>query len=464
MARPARKGGEAGRDGRMAQQDAPPEKISRYARVTRLATDQSVDQEATNSKLEQVDSGLLERIRKMLKLAQHPNTTEAEAKQALRASARMLSAANLTEAEVMSKETAEEQAQRAGHSIVTIRHRDGKHVSLEQWSITLGHTINKAFNVKYFHTTWSSHDRIEFTFYGLRHNTVAAVISFEAVFNLALTWAADRTDVKGRTGKNSYLLGLSSSLYQMAKKEKKAEEEQAVEAEKHSLLKSEIEAVKLEERQQSRLDGNVTKSGTVADEDDEDDIVFVSIKHGPKREYDEIKVKNEGSSSENDLGDIAPGAITDGDESDDEFVDARADDDEEGEEELGDIKAEQERFDAAFDRRAEPSNNGTAVKQEDIVKSEPHDGVPPAVKEETEGVKVKFEDEAAVPAWQSHAQLTIFKETAARIADDYLKEMNTKIRNRKAKRNTAMHDSSAYKKGQEDARKVDLKRRRLEAD
>lgn len=464
MARPAKKGREDGRNGRVAQKDSPPEKISRYARVTRLATDQSVDQEETNNKLEQVDSGLLERIRKMLKLAQHPNTTEAEAKQALRASTRMLSAANLTEAEVMSKESAEEQAQRAGHSIVTIRHRDGKHVSLEQWAITLGHAINKAFNVKYFHTTWSSHDRIEFTFYGLRHNTVAAVISFEAVFNLALTWAVDRTDIKGRTGKNSYLLGLSSSLYQMARKEKKDEEEKAVEAEKRSLLKNEIEAVKLEKKQQSRLSDNIAKSGTVAEEDDEDDIVFVSINHGPKREAEDIKVKIEGRLSEDHLAESIPEAYSDDDESDDEFVDARADDDEEVEEELGDIKTEQIRFDAAFDGRAEPSINGTAVKQEGAVKPEPYDVVMPSVKEETEDVKVKFEEEAAVPAWQSHAQLTIFKETAARIADDYLKEMNTKIRSRKSKRNTAMHDASAYKKGQDDALKVDLKRRRLEAD
>ena len=369
MARPAKKGGEKAREVRVAQKDVPPEKISRFARVTRLATDQSVDEDATNSKLEQVDSGLLERIRKMLKLAQHPNTTEAEAKQALRASARMLSAANLTEAEVMSKESAEEQAQRAGHSIVTIRHRDGKNVSLEQWSITLGHAINSAFNVKYFHTTWSSHDRIEFTFYGLRHNTVAAVISFEAVFNLALTWAADRTDVKGRTGKNSYLLGLSSSLYRMAKKEKKDEEEKAVEFEKRSMLKNESDAVKLEEVKKSRLDESNAKSGTVADEDDEDDIIFVSIKHGPKREAGDIKVKYEGDTSDDDLPYFPQGAQTandDDDESDGEFVDARENDDEEGEEELGDLKAEQIRFDAAFDRRAESLLNGSAGKQEDV--------------------------------------------------------------------------------------------------
>jgi Protein of unknown function (DUF2786) len=476
MARPAKKGKGKSNGLHVAQRgvtDSPPEKISRYARVTRLATDQSVDQEATNSKLEQVDSGLLERIRKMLKLAQHPNTTEAEAKQALRASTRMLSAANLTEAEVMSRESAEEQAQRAGHSIVTIRHRDGKNVSLEQWSITLGHAINHSFNVKFFHTTWTSHDRIEFTFYGLHDNTVAAVISFEAVFNLALTWAADRTDVKGRTGKNSYLLGLSSSLYQMAKKEKKDEEEKAVEFEKRSLLKSEAEAVKLEEIHKSRLDENVVKSGTVADEDDKEDIVFVSIKHGPKREPDDIKVKDERLSSDDDLPEPNLEAQSDDDESEDEFVDAKQDDDEEGEEELGDIKAEQIRFDAAFDRRANPSMNSSAVKEEDAanttVKNEYYGGMAPhSVKQEVPDVKVKaevkVEDETEVPAWQSHAQLTIFKETAARIADDYLKEMNTKIRMRKAKRNAAMHDSSAYKKGQEDARKVDLKRRRLEAE
>lgn len=475
------------RENRITEKDTIPEKISRYARVTRLATDQSSDEEATNHKLEQVDSGLLKRIRKMLKLAQHPNTTEAEAKQALRASTRMLSAANLTEAEVMSRESVEEQAQRAGHSIVTIRHRDGKQVSLEQWSITLGHAINLAFNVKYFHTSWSSHDRIEFTFYGLRDNTVAAVISFEAVFNLALAWVVDRKDVKGRTGKNSYLLGFSSSLYKMAKKEKKDEEEKALEAEKRATLKDEMESDKMKSAERLRLHASNVKSATVADEDadeDADEIIFLGIQHGRKREADDIKVKDEVLSSdggEMDHPNLSRGIEVDGYDDDDDgsdvdFTDARDSEGEEGEEEVGDVKTEQERFDAAFDRHAHPfvlaerPINNLAVKQENLedinVKQENEKEGELAMKDEKEDEKVKIErngeEETEVAAWQSQAQLIIFKETAARIADDYLKVIEKKVRTRKARKNTSLHDPSAYEKGQEDARKVDLKRRRLE--
>lgn len=431
------------------------------------------------------------RIQKMLKLAQHPNTSEAEARQALRASTRMLSAVNLTEAEVMADESQAEQLQRAGHSIVTVRHREGKTVSLERWSVTLGHAINVAFNVKYFYTRYSSHDRIEFTFYGLRDNTVAAAISFEAVFNLALAWAAGRGDVKGRTGKNSYLLGLAESLYRMTSKEKKQEEKQAIEAEKRTLTAEEEICQSRTHARDDHLAGSdekpnagdplpESKAAGVSEEEDDDDVQFVSLKPGRAKPSSDVYVKKESLDSDDDQDlRMSPNLQSSRDAD-------SADNDDEIEEDIGDLDTERQRFDAAYENQPRPPVLGerdrNAVKEEAQEEADVKPNVQPKLEpwsdldisgdqvgltanDATAPVKAEAGiAEADMPTWHSRAQLVLFKETAARLADEYLKTISAKVRHSKAQPKQSMRDQNAYRKGAEDARKVDLKRRRLEAD
>lgn len=79
--------------------------------------------------------------------------------------------------------------------------------------------------------------------------------------------------------------------------------------------------------------------------------------------------------------------------------------------------------------------------------------LPPMPKEEL--------DEPAA-SWTSSAQLTLFRNNAASIADDFLKTQNIKIKTSKRKDKRKL-DADAYKQGKVDARKIDVKRSRSES-
>lgn len=65
------------------------------------------------------------------------------------------------------------------------------------------------------------------------------------------------------------------------------------------------------------------------------------------------------------------------------------------------------------------------------------------------------------PSWTSPALLTLFRENATIIADNYLKSKNIKLRpGRKSK--ALKYDSKAYNVGKEVAKKINLKRKRVE--
>ena len=63
--------------------------------------------------------------------------------------------------------------------------------------------------------------------------------------------------------------------------------------------------------------------------------------------------------------------------------------------------------------------------------------------------------------WASHIQLIIFCVTAAKIADDYVKDRGVKIHHYSARR-TVIHNRAAYNQGVKDSKKIDVHRRRIE--
>jgi hypothetical protein len=196
-----------------------------YAQVTLLATDyvenSGIKEEEKSSSTNEDNSNTMKRVEEILKVVKKEETGEDEAKYALQLSAKVLSSANSKESREILHEDSKKEDQRGGHSIVTIRRKDGGDIHVRKWTYYTVKAIAIAFNVKSF-----CRDRQQVFFYGLSDNTVAAAMSSEAVFNLALTWAAERKS------KNCYLLGLSFSIYEMTEAEQKAEEEQAIENEK----------------------------------------------------------------------------------------------------------------------------------------------------------------------------------------------------------------------------------------
>ncbi|KAG5646174.1 hypothetical protein DXG03_004227 [Asterophora parasitica] len=169
---------------------APP-KPTYVARVTETATDPAA---VGASKVESADSSVIARIRKALKLAMHAGTGEAEAKLAMRMATKLMQAHNLTQADIIANETAEERSTRAGRSVVTITSTAGK------------------------------------------INTVGASFAFEMLHNQIETWAIERKkELKGRTAGNSYRNGAAQRVWNDAVDEKKKALKQAEADEKKRL-------------------------------------------------------------------------------------------------------------------------------------------------------------------------------------------------------------------------------------
>lgn len=76
----------------------------------------------------------------------------------------------------------------------------------------------------------------------------------------------------------------------------------------------------------------------------------------------------------------------------------------------------------------------------------------------------KDEDRDSEPQWKSAGQLTAFRETSVAIADDYLKQQKIKLGKGRKLPGVSVKDRKEreiYNQGREDAKKIDVKRRRL---
>jgi hypothetical protein len=79
-------------------------------------------------------------------------------------------------------------------------------------------------------------------------------------------------------------------------------------------------------------------------------------------------------------------------------------------------------------------------------------------------VKPKLEDDEPPTEnslWASASQLTLFRATAQKIAEEYIKSTKTKLTAGRA-RVSSVRDYGAYEQGRKDSRKIDVKRRRIE--
>ncbi|KAG8959968.1 hypothetical protein FRC00_001030 [Tulasnella sp. 408] len=97
-------------------------KIPEIAKVDIVATDSNgvADVAEEDDKLSKINSDVLKRIQSALALAQHPNTGVAEAHNAMRVASRLMAKENITQADLIARETEAEKSKRAGMSTVNI--------------------------------------------------------------------------------------------------------------------------------------------------------------------------------------------------------------------------------------------------------------------------------------------------------------------------------------------------------
>lgn len=454
-------------------------KLYAIARIATLATDGVASVSESEAKLAGVSAGILSRIQKSLALAKHPGTGEAEAQQALRLATRLMSSQNLTQADLLASSDAEANQARAGMSIVEIVSQTSASPRNESWANQIAVAVNLFFDVKAYSTSYANRSRLSWTFYGLAVNTVAAAHAFEMVHNQVLTWAYEKAAAKlvsGKTGKNSYCQGVAAGLIALAKKEKKEEMRLAIEAEKKRLddaHKTEQAQVKKEKERlrdppqpasvkpepsedlssQSQSGSRSVKLEDVVDEQD-----VKPSRNGVKQEMSDVDGAGYGRWSEG-YGASAFGhtKLEDGMDYDDDDDDAATDrfydmdDGAHGSDPHGalgeDIKPH---FDEALERDIIDLTDDldTAAASEDIKpKLEP---------------KIEADNGADGAGWHSSGQLMRFRQDAEKIADDYLASQHSGLKLRKRAKTTYKRDSQAFEQGRVDARKIDVKRKRIQ--
>lgn len=342
------------------------------------------------------------------------------------------------------------------------RAEPSKSVRGETWSDTLSSAMTEFFDCKSY-TVAESTSR-DWVFYGIGVNTVAAAMSFEMAFNLVEHWASSL-----KRGKPSYRLGVADGMWNIACEEKENELRRA----------QEQEGVKAAAAQQARaMDGNEVRSQQEADrpisatQPGQRDDIEDSQKADRQVKCEEtedvsVKLETVEEDTENPFR-LAHFAMHD------EFVDdkdeamknaANAYDD--GSDDDGAypglsstfVTTEEKPIDLSLDldedlRQHMPQH--TTPKPEPI--SEPlskHDG-----DIGTDRVQRDADKESGV-LWRDSGALVRYRKDSNKIADDFFKAQNLKMKYDR-ERTAHARDLNAYRKGREDSKKIDVKQRRIQ--
>ncbi|KAJ5720825.1 uncharacterized protein N7483_008759 [Penicillium malachiteum] len=387
------------------------------AKITQLATD---TQKSQNS----VDQKILDRIQKCLARAYHANSSEGEAKAALFLSQKLMSQHNVTQADIMKDDNTK--SHYGGQSVVEVRRTDGnkmKKAVQESFVEKLTGAMCTFFDCKLYVS--DLYDCIEWTFYGIAPNTVAAAKAFEMTHNQISVWACE---YKGGTPSFSYRLGVADGLVAMANREKDKE----LQAAKRKEL--EYQAVKKEEAQKQ---SSQTSPFTVPPPPTPSSDKLTRI-YEEDQSMGDINDPYDGEMDANDgFGfdcDVNSGIQMDFSAKDIETIDLRDDDDD------------------IINRlmKRDPVVGPEVVSLDKI----------PEFKAEPE-VPVKSEPAAQsvsdVSPWESSMQLVQFRQTADQVATDYLSGQGIKLSRASYRGSTAIRDGDAYREGQRDSLKIDVR-------
>jgi hypothetical protein len=413
---------------RQVQERAPPRLTPTLykASVKTLANTAAI---RISSSISNIDDAILQRIKKCLQRANHNNTPEPEAKAAFYLASRLMGQYNVSQAEVLAHEPPATQQQYAGQSVVSIKRADGSMnaVNNQAFVDALASAMNAFFDCK----AYSSREvySMQWTFYGIAENTIAAAMVFEMAYNLIGEWARP---YKGNASKNSYCIGVAQELDRMARDEKLAQEKQALEAEGESLA---MQVEKEEAQRRAELDRLA---------------VFPSGLEEPVESNTDELLETWSDDYEDTSGDENEPDFA---EEDGVQVDPQADLDVEIKRlikpEPGDILSSFGQV-SSPPLPTTPANNAKAISNRDALSTSPGN-----IKQEED------EQPDGKTNWASSMQLTAFRVNASRIADDYLKDSGVKL-SCSTSRSAGVSDYSAYLQGTRDSKKIDIRGKRIE--
>ncbi|KAJ5745063.1 hypothetical protein N7520_010245 [Penicillium odoratum] len=363
-----------------------------------------------------VDDKILERIQKCLSRAHHPNSSELEAKAALFISQKLMSQHNVTQADLMAADGNSDKASFGGRSKVRITKTDRstKRVMMEAFTSKLAQAMCTSFDCKCYSTHGG--DFVEWSFFGITSNTVAAAMAFEMAHNRILDWACS---YKGGTPTFSYRIGVADGLAAMAYREKQRELDQARRKELDFLASQKREVATTIQRETQRLQLPSGQFATAVDDQCPDRGIRNNARDVDpcigEDDSEDFELKADFNTDDMERTDLCG----DVNESIDMFV----------KRELGEPRR-------ANDVPAFQPVSAADVKAEFVASSSP----------------------AASP-WVSGAQLVQFRATAEQVADDYLTEHKIELSECK-KRHSVIRDLDVYRQGQKDSSKIEISRNR----
>jgi hypothetical protein len=176
---------------------------------------------------------------------------------------------NVTRADLFAHKTEAELKQLGGHSVVAVSRSDGsdKQVVLQKWVDNVVHAMGVFFDCKSFRASRVDR-RVRWIFYGIAENTVAAARAFEVAHNLICEWSMAS---KGVAASNSYCIGASNELWDIATGEKSKEEQTAGKAGAWQTMQ---QLVKFRETASGIADGWLKDQGVNLNEGDALDMVI----------------------------------------------------------------------------------------------------------------------------------------------------------------------------------------------
>lgn len=426
-----------------------------------------------------VDNDIMLRIKKCIERSNHPNTPRPEAERAWFLASRLMSQYNVGQAEVLETQSQDENKQYSGRSVVAVMRADCDNTKL----VRHGGFVDRVclamelfFNCSSFTTAFTLRKiqtRFEVSFYGIAQNTVAAALAFEMAYNLICEWARP---CNGTAGKNSYCLGISSELCEIAKKARESEEKEVKRKEKREaqelaarLRREEIEkqaqldrladlpknwcsqtstgASKPTGTSQNGADGawsTICRSGHAARFKDRQEAPLFCDQYDDdvnNRDIEDdifeadFEVENEHNDTREDLNQEV-----------DEFVSQGQSDPKQQAKSTQDTAKFNSYMHAGNGKSNHVDHKSTKLSRSD--------------KDwQRHGTLDELEPEAEVK-WASHMQLITFRETALTIAENYAKEQGIKLKKGR-KRSKVIRDCDAYKQGVKDAKKIDVYRRSI---
>ena len=238
------------------------------------------EQQSDSKEASETEKKIMERIMKCQDRGSNKSTPQAEAQTALAMAGRLMEQHNISERELLQK-SSQSKTWEQGESHVRITRTRGisMKVAYESWTSEVAYAVKILFDVEHYRRGDHKRRKMDLVFCGIAQNTMMAAQAFEVVYNLIHEWARSKVG-----SKNNYCRGVAHGFVKIARETKAEEEKAAIETARVERLAREAKERLEQQRRLSRLKDQLATTSEEAIPED------ASIKSEEKAD---VKVKME---------------------------------------------------------------------------------------------------------------------------------------------------------------------------